>query len=119
MRAGIDRGDTREYSVMTATWQERLDAATSEAGVVAVARDFVQQLRGDLIERLPADLRPGVFKDAAEVAAYAFSVVLHRLQGGGEEIAEHTEMIAAFFMSAAARLTQIMATRPKESPGST
>ena len=68
-----------------------------------------------VVERLPADMRPGKFRDASEVTAYAFSVALHRLKGGGAEIAEQVQVIATFFMSAATRLTQIMTTRPGES----
>jgi hypothetical protein len=97
------------------SWQQRLDAASSEAQIVEITHEFVASLRGDLVERLPASLRPGRFKDANEVASYAFSVVLHRLQDTSE-IAAQVQDIAAFFTSAAARLTQITA-RPAEPLG--
>ena len=100
---------------MALTWQQKLDAASSEAAVVKVAEEFVAQLHGDVVERLPADMRPGKFRDASEVTAYAFSVALHRLKGGGAEIVEQVQVIATFFMSAATRLTQIMTTRSNES----
>ena len=100
---------------MALTWQQKLEAASSEAAVLEVAHQFVAQLHADVLERLPADMRPGKFKDAGEVSAYALSVALHRLSGGGAEIAEHVQLIATFFMSAATRLTQIMTTRSDES----
>ena len=103
---------------MATAWQQRLDAARTEADVVAVAQEFVAQLQGDVIDRLPADLRPGKLADASDVTAYAFNVVLHRLKGGGADIAEQVQVIATFFMSAATRLTQIMTTRSGESRGS-
>ena len=97
---------------MALTWQQRLDAASSESEIVGITQEFVAGLRGDIMERLPAELRPGRFRDASEVASYAFSVVLHRLQDTSE-IADQVQLIASFFTSAAARLTQVMA-RPKE-----
>ena len=82
--------------------------ARSEADVVSVAGEFINEIGKDALQLLPEDLRPGRFKDAADVTTYAFSVVLHRLQGGAE-VAELVQSMATFFMSAATRLTQIMA----------
>ncbi len=94
---------------MPFTWQQRLDAASSEEEIVAITHEFVESLRGDIVERLPANLRPGRFKDAEEVSSYAFSVVLHRLQDDGSVIAAQLQAIADYFTCAAGRLTQITA----------
>ena len=94
---------------MALTWQQRLDAASSEEAIVAITHEFVESLRGDIVERLPANLRPGRFKNAEEVSSYAFSVVLHRLQEDGSVISAHLQAIADYFTCAAARLTQITA----------
>ncbi len=91
----------------SATWQDRLDCANSEAEVVAVVQDFIEGLGKDALALLPADLQPGRFQSAAEVTAYAFSVVLHRLKGASE-VAETVQSMATFFMSAATRLTQVL-----------
>ena len=100
--------EQKQTSPTALAWQQRLDRARSEADVVSVVREFVTEIGNDALERLPEDLRPGRFKDAADVTTYAFSVVLHRLQGG-VEVAELIQSMATFFMSAATRLTQIMA----------
>ena len=100
--------DTMRLDPRADTWQQRLDAAHSEAEVVAVVQDFVDRMGKEVIARLPTELQPGRFLNAGDVTAYAFSVVLHGLKGASE-LAETVQAMASFFMGAATRLTQLLA----------
>lgn len=87
-------------------WQRRLDGASSEADVVAVATDFVGRLSPSEIERLPEICRPIPMARGSDVAEYASILVRHHCSGDGAThrlVARLTE----FFSAATRRLAEL------------
>ncbi|HUQ29752.1 MAG TPA: hypothetical protein VM051_14245 [Usitatibacter sp.] len=88
------------------TWQERLDAAATEADVVDVARDYLATLTHDEHMYLPAELRPQKIVDANDITTYAFELVRHECQhDGGQRLVQR---LANIMSRASIRLSQIM-----------
>jgi len=87
-------------------WQRRLDAASSEADVVATARDFVAMLSPSDLDRLPEPCRPGPLERGSDVADFASILVRHHCSGDG---ATHrlVDRLIAFFSAAARRLAEL------------
>jgi hypothetical protein len=99
------------------TWQSRLDAAQSEADVVAAARDFLALFDPFELNALPKPCRPpGKIVDADDVAAYAFELVLHECDHDARE-ADLVHKLARFFAHAATRLSQVNAFREDGAAG--
>lgn len=96
---------------MPVSWQDRLDSASTEAEVIAVAREFVAQFSPSEIARLPNACRPGRFVDSDDITGYALDLVRYRCEGGGD--GEYTiQRLTAFFSSATARLSQLLHLQP-------
>lgn len=94
---------------MPLSWQERVHAATTEAEVLHVARNFLAQFAPIEIAQLPEACRPRKLADGSDLTEYAFDLVRHRCDDGlGADYALHR--LAAFFSGATARLSQILHT---------
>ena len=87
-------------------WQRRLDAASSDAEVVAIARDFVAMLSANDLERLPEICRPPPLARGSDVAEYASILVRHHCSGDG---ATHrlVDRLTGFFSAAARRQAEL------------
>lgn len=94
----------------TVTWQSRLNGATDQEDVMAIARDFVAQFDHSELACLPARCRPGKFFDANDVAGYAITLIRH-CTGGDTEGELRVEKLAAFFSQASTRLARILSVR--------
>ena len=91
---------------MPASWQQRLDAAGTEAEVLSIARDFLADFPTASLALLPEPCRPPRLADGTHLAAYAFALVRHRYDDGvGGEYAVHR--LSAFFAGATLRITQL------------
>jgi len=88
------------------TWQERLDAATTEAGVVDVARDYLATVTPREIASLPEALRPGKIVDANDVTTYAFDLVRQECHDEGTQ--NLVQRLAHIMSRASIRLSEIM-----------
>ena len=96
------------------TWQERLDAATTESEVVDVARDYLATLNPVEFASLPAELRPGKIVDANDITTYAFDLVRQECHDDG---AQHMVQRLAHIMSRASiRLSEIMVSAQSPNP---
>ena len=94
------------------TWQNRLDAATSEAEVVSVARDFLATFSPYDLARLPEVSRPGKLVDGNDVGAYALTLVRSNCDDG-IGTARCLQMLSTFFSRASERISAVMATAGK------
>ena len=90
------------------TWQERLDAATSESDVVDVARDYLATVSPREFASLPEGLRPGKIVDANDITTYAFDLV--RQECHDEGMHNLVQRLAHIMSRASIRLSQIMVT---------
>jgi hypothetical protein len=98
---------------MPSSWQERLDAASTEEEVVSLCRDFLAQFSAYEISQLPEGCRPSRLLDGNDVSEYAFDLIRHRCDDGlGAEYAAHR--LTAFFTGATGRLTQILHRRSQD-----
>jgi hypothetical protein len=86
-------------------WEDRLDFASTRAGVTAVAREFAAALSAKDIQSLPRACRPGKLGDARDVIAYAFLIVRHHREGDSAASAV-IYRLASFFSSASIRLSR-------------
>ena len=87
-------------------WQRRIDETSSEADVVAIARDFVGRLSPSDVERLPEICRPVPIGRGSDVTEYASILVRHHCSGDGAThrlVARLTE----FFSAAARRVAEL------------
>ncbi len=89
-------------------WQRRLDAASSEADVVAIARDFVALLSPSDLERLPEICRPTPLARGSDVTEYASILVRHHCGGDGAA-SRLVDWLIRFFSAAARRLSELQA----------
>jgi hypothetical protein len=90
------------------TWQQRLDLAENEEEVIQVARDFLAALHHSDVARLPDPCKPRKLLTATDIGNYAFELArldYEEMQG----IAQLVHRLAAFFVSANIRLSQILA----------
>lgn len=90
------------------SWQERLDLAETEDDVVLVARDYLASLHHSEIADLPEVCKPRKLFTAADVGTYAFDLARCDCEDR-EGIAKLVHRLAAFFVSANVRLSQILA----------
>jgi hypothetical protein len=90
------------------SWQGRLEGASTEAEVVAAAKEFTAQFSPQEIQRLPKEFRPGKFFEANDVTSYAFALVRQECDDRSSA-APLICKLAAFFSNASTRLSQIMA----------
>lgn len=90
------------------SWQDRLDAAVSEAEVLAIVREFLATVTPYEIARLPEKLRPEKVGDANDVTSYAFELVRGDFDDGERVL----HRLAHFFSRASIRLSQILAYHP-------
>jgi hypothetical protein len=96
------------HQSITFSWQDRLEEASSEAEVVAVARDFIATFTPAEMALLPPECRPGKFFEANDLTSYAFALLRHDCSDE-REVAELVHKLAHFFSNASTRLSQIMA----------
>lgn len=90
------------------TWQQRLDLSETEDEVVRIARDYLAALHHSDIAQLPESCKPRKLLTASDVGMYAFDLArcdCEERQG----IAQLVHRLAAFFVSANLRLSQILA----------
>lgn len=88
----------------------QLDAATTEAAVVALAREFLASLSPYDLARIPAAYRPGKLSGADDITEYAFILVRYDCDSG-EGAARCISRLANFFSRASIQLSKIMAHR--------
>lgn len=98
------------------SWQDQLDAATTEADVVAVVREFMATVSPWEVARLPEGLRPRKITDASDITQYAFELVRGDvLDNEGTQRALHR--LAHLFSRASLRLSAILsAEHPQDAP---
>ena len=97
------------------TWQERLDAATAEADVVDVVRDYLATLSPQEFAYLPENLRPGKIVDANDITTYAFELVRYECQDDGAQ--RLVQRLANVLSRASIRLSEIMVTQHNPNAG--
>lgn len=90
--------------MITIGWEDRLDVATTEPEVIALARDFLASFTPGEIGRLPESCRPRKLIDADDVTSYAFELAWRNCEDG-----DVIERFARFFSQASRRLSQILA----------
>lgn len=91
---------------MPLSWQDRLDAANDEAGVVGVVRDFLAQLSPQDLSRLPPECRPGKVVDAEDVTSYGLALMRDACSSS-DPTSAMIHRLVAFVASASVRLAQI------------
>jgi hypothetical protein len=89
------------------TWQDKLDGAQEEAGVVEIARDYIATLDPHEVAMLPAPCRPRKLLTANDVSSYAFDLVRH-VCDDKDEAAPFIHRLAAFFSHASIRLSELL-----------
>lgn len=89
------------------TRHAQLAATTTEAEVIALAREFVASLSPYELARMPAGFRPGKLTDGSDVTHYAFLLVRHDCQGG-DGTARCIGRLANFFSDASIQLARIL-----------
>jgi len=89
-------------------WEEALDRARDERDVIALVREFVASLDYHEISAMPADLRPGKFFVAADVAGYALKLARHVADAPDPPLASAHRFVA-FFLHAHLRLSRVLA----------
>ena|SRR5207253_9169224 len=92
---------------MTAmTWQQRIDAARTEADVVAATCEFLASFTPSELNRLPAPCQPPLrIREREDISAYAYDLVRHQCAAGDEQ--ELVQKLARFFGHASTRLAHI------------
>lgn len=89
------------------SWQDRLEAAESEAEVVQVARDYMATLDPAQVALLPISCRPRKLITANDVSSYAFDLVRYECDDA-DDSAPFIHRLAAFFSHASIRLSEIL-----------
>ena len=90
--------------------QDQLGAASSEAEVVALAREFLASFSPYDLARIPEAWRPGKLVDANDVTEYALLLVRYDCNDG-EHAARCVGRLANFFSNASMQISKIMAAR--------
>ena len=88
-------------------WQMRLNAATSVAEVVVLAKEFLGTWSDADLAKLAADCEPGDMNSSDDIAYYAFRLVREQCAGDVQCLELHR--MATFFSSASQRVSQILA----------
>ena len=89
-------------------WVQRLIAATSEGEIVEIAREFIATFSAGDIDRLPSACRPPRFYSAADVTAFALTLVRHDCIVDGAT-ARLVGRLSDFFAAASVRLDSLHA----------
>ena len=89
-------------------WEQALDRARDERDIIALVREFVASLDYHEISAMPADLRPGKFFAAGDVAGYALKLARH-VAGDPVPPPASGHRFVAFFLHAHLRLSQVLA----------
>ena len=89
------------------SWQDQLDAAATEADVVAVVREFMATVSPWEVARLPEELRPRKIHDASDVTQYAFDLVRGDILDN-EGTQRVLQRLAHLFSRASLRLSAIL-----------
>lgn len=90
--------------------QAQLGTATSEAEVVALAREFLASISPYELARIPESFRPGKLVDGSDIADYAFTLVRYDCDDSSGA-ARCIGRLANFFSSASIQLSKITARR--------
>jgi hypothetical protein len=107
-----------ERPLPAVTWEQRLESASGEREIVAIAREFLAMFDPFELHALPEDCRPPAkIVDGDDISNYAFDLVRY---GCGTLNAETTLLhrLANFFTQAGARLSQVNAARGSSDPES-
>ena len=88
-------------------WQHRLNAATSVAEVVVLAREFLATWSAADLAKFADSCDPGEIDTSDDIAFYAFRLVREQCAGDNQSIELHR--MATFFSSASQRVSQILA----------
>lgn len=97
------------------SWTERLDLAAGEAEVVAIARDYLASLDPFEVAGLPERCKPRKLFDTSDIASYAFDLARQHTEEPRAGALVHR--MAAFFVHANIRLSQILASSNDEHGG--
>jgi hypothetical protein len=89
-------------------WEQALDQARDERDIISLVREFVASLDYHEISAMPADLRPGKFFVADDVAGYALKLARTVADDPGPTLAVAHRFVA-FFVHAHLRLSQVLA----------
>ena len=94
---------------MPQTWQSKLTAATTEAEVIAVVKDYVATLSPGDIARLPEPCRPRKFSIASDVTDFSLALVRHDCMTDGATT-RLVLRLSDFFAKASLRLVHVRGT---------
>lgn len=106
--------------VATLSRQSQLGAATSEAEVVALAREFLASISPYDLARIPESFRPSKLVDGKDITDYAVKLVRYDCDDA-DGSARCIRRLADFFSSASIQLSKLTARTNEsvvESPGS-
>lgn len=90
---------------MRSEYPELLKAATSERGVVQLARSYLSEWSPAELASIPASCRPGSIADGEDLADIAFSLTRARIDARGPQAL--LEEMEAFFAHACAKLSEL------------
>jgi hypothetical protein len=91
---------------MPLSWQDRIEAASDEAEVVAVVRDFLAQIPPQDFSHLPRECWPGKLIDAEDVTSYGFTL-MRQACSSSDATSDMVYRLVAFISNAGIRLAQI------------
>ncbi|HSN20186.1 MAG TPA: hypothetical protein VLS49_05890 [Usitatibacter sp.] len=90
-----------------APWDERIEAARTEAEVIAVARDYVASLESFETAQLPRACAPPELRSSKDLTSYAFDLVLY--ESSPDDTSRPLLLdLAIFFSNASNRLARIL-----------
>jgi len=95
------------------SWFDQLDEATTVAGAVAVARDYIAMWSPEEIALLPPAVRPGRLRDEADVAELHERLVdeYRATRASGEPLSA-LQRLMGFFARASVRIAQLAPSAP-------
>lgn len=94
--------------------QSQLGAATSEAEVVALAREFLASISPYDLARIPESLRPRKLVDGKDITEYAVKLVRYDCDDS-DGSARCMRRLANFFSSASIKLSKLVPTENADS----
>ena len=89
------------------SWQERIEAAGSDAEVVNVVRDYLSSHHYE-IALLAASCRPASVIDSADVSAYTLALVRHYVDIVGRK-GDFVHRLTAILVLANTKITRLLA----------
>jgi len=96
-----------ETPVTSASWQQRLREAGTDAEVLELARQYLGSFDGYELAMLPQRCRPRTLVCAQDLSSYAFDLVGHYCDKS-DATARLVQQLAAFFTEASIRLSEIV-----------